>query len=173
MCHTAFSVTFKLETNNPIACFSWRSKTVHASVSRVSGTYVISMISLKSKACATERKVRCNVFHSSPPPLFFMNMSVFNAGSFASIAAETVLVIVVTSVVKGVIAVGTECCGPESVRRYSSKLSTVRDVHELVVLSPQACQNPLSKRIHFFMALEMVMASVDVDLVRFIESSLD
>ena len=105
-------------------------------------------------------------------------MSVLDAGGFANMAAETALVIAVTSgaegaVVAGAVVAGTESCGPESVQRYSSKLSTVSDVHDLVVLSPHACQNPLSERMHFFMVLEMVTVSVVVDLVRIIVSSLD
>ena len=112
-------------------------------------------------------------FTSSPPPLFFMNSSVLEAGGFVSIAVETALVMAVTST--GVLAAvggwGAETWGPVSVTRYSSKSSSERTVQSLVVLSPQHCQKPLRDRIHFLRAFGITTGSVLPDLVSTILSN--
>ena len=125
-----------------------------------------------------DRKVCCHVFHclgslsgftSSRPPLFFVKRSTWLGGGFASIAADTALVIVVTSIaVVGTVIVCRDALGLESVTKYSSKSSKLRTVQSLVELSPQFCQDPLVDRILLLKALGRVNVSVLLLLVRVI-----
>ena len=133
-----------------------------------------------------ERNVLCQLLHclaslrgftSSPPPLFFMNMSVQEVGGLVNKAADRAFVIVVTSIVvvgdgvgTGLVAVAV-VFAPESFDRYSSKFSIIREVQSRVELSPQHFQNPFTARIHFLRALEISIGSEDDDLVSVMASN--
>ena len=104
-------------------------------------------------------------------------MSVQEVGGLVSKAAYRAFVIVVTSIVVVGDGVGTGLAAvavvfaPESVDRYSSKLSIIREVQSRVELSPQHFHNPFTARIHFLRALEISIGSEDDDLVSVMASN--
>ena len=88
-------------------------------------------------------------------------------GGLASIATDMALVMAMTSVaVVGAVVVWADALGPESVTKYSSKLSKLSMVESCIELSLQFCQNPLVDRILLLRALGRVNASMLLLLVR-------
>ena len=86
-------------------------------------------------------------------------------------AADRAFMTVVTSIAVVGVSAGTGVAavavvfGPESVDRYSSKLSISRQVQSRVELSPQHFQNPFTARNHILRVLEINTGSEDDDLV--------